>query len=313
MSAASYSLAIPSLLPPRPLEPGAQIAVIAPAGPFDIAAFEAGVTRLRTRYEVTFRDDLLARKAYFAGDDARRLAELEGALANPDVRAIVAARGGYGSARLLGALSPERVKDARKLLIGFSDITTLHALWARAGLRSLHAAMVCSLGASRCDEQTFARWIRAAEGAPPAPLSGLRSLTHSPRTVAAGPLVGGNLAVLVSLVGTPYLPPLDGCVLFLEDIGERPYRVDRMLTQLRHAGVFDRISALVVGAFTESTPGKDGTTVEEAITSCVADLDLPVLAGVPSGHIDDNYELPLGARVSVDSATGTLSFDEGLL
>lgn len=308
----SSSDPVPSLLPPLLPSAGARIAVIAPAGPFDVAAFEAGVALLRTRYEVTFRDDLLARKGYFAGDDARRLAELEGALADPAVRAIVAARGGYGSARLLGSLATARVREARKLLVGFSDVTALHALWARAGVRSLHASMVCGLGASTANDDALARWVRAVEGAPPAAMHGLRTLSTSRSTTAAGPLAGGNLAVVASLLGTPYMPPLDGAVLFLEDIGERPYRVDRMLTQLRHAGVFARISGLVLGAFTEGTPGKDGTTVDEAIASCVADLEIPVLGSLPAGHIDDNHELPLGARVSIDATAGTLTFDEGL-
>ncbi len=311
MSAASSSHPIRSLLPPLPLTPGARIAVIAPAGPFDVGAFERGVHRLRTRYEVTFRDDLLARKGYLASDDARRSSELKEALADDDVRAILAARGGYGAGRLLPALDVARVRDARKLLVGFSDVTVLHALWARAGLRSLHASMACGLGAEAFDDARFARFCSAAEGVAPAAMHGLRALSAS-RAVRSGPLAGGNLAVLVSLLGTPYFPPLEGAVLFLEDIGERPYRVDRMLTQLRHAGVFDRVAALVLGAFTDAPPGRDGTTVEDAIASCVSDLEMPVLSGVPAGHIDDNYELPLGARVTVDAARGTLSFDEGL-
>jgi muramoyltetrapeptide carboxypeptidase len=311
MSAGSSLLSVPSLLPPLPLTAGARIAVIAPASPFDAAAFEAGVARLRTRYEVTFREDLLTRKGYFAGDEARRLTELRDALADPRVRAIVAARGGYGAAKLLDSLDPKPVREARKLLVGFSDLTALHALWARAGLRSLHASMVCGLGAPSTSEALLGRWIRAVEGAAPDALHELRPLSAS-RARASAPLAGGNLAVLVSLLGTPYFPPIDGAVLFLEDVGERPYRVDRMLTQLRQAGVLTRISALVLGAFTESSAGKDGTTVDEAIASCVADLDIPVLSGVLAGHLDDNTELPLGARVTVDAASGTLTFDEGL-
>lgn len=294
-----------------PLTPGARIAVIAPAGPFDAAAFEAGLARLRARYEVTFRDDLHSRKGYFAGDDARRLAELHEALVDPSVRAIVAARGGYGSGRLLASLTPALVRDARKLLVGFSDLTALHALWARAGLRSLHASMVCGLGARSTSDALLARWVAAVEGSPPETVRGLRTISAS-RATASGPLAGGNLAVLVSLLGTPYFPPVDGAVLFLEDVGERPYRVDRMLTQLRQAGVFTRVAALVLGAFTDAAPGKDGTTIDDTLAACLGDLGVPVLSGVPSGHVDDNLELPLGARVTVDVDAGTLTFDEGL-
>lgn len=307
----SSSASTPSLLSPLPLRPGARVTVIAPSSPFDTAAFEAGVARLRTRYEVTFRDDLLSRKSYFAGDEARRLAELEDALADAEVSAIIAARGGYGATRLLDSLSVARVREARKLLIGFSDVTALHALWARAGLRSMHASMVCGLGGAAGEQALLARWFRAVEGGIPEAIRGLRSLSAAQHT-AVGPLAGGNLAVIVSMLGTPFMPPLDGAILFLEDIGERPYRVDRMLTQLRQAGVLARISGLVLGAFTESAPGKDGTTIEDTLESCLADLDIPVLSGVAAGHVDDNLELPLGARVSLDGATGALVFEHGL-
>ncbi len=299
------------MLPPLRLGPGARVAVIAPSSPFDVAAFEVGVARLRTRYDVTFRDDLLSKSGYFAGDDARRHAELDAALADPDVRAIVAARGGYGAARLLARLDVAAVRAARKLLVGFSDVTALHALWARAGVRSLHATMVCGLGADGRTDRELARWIGAAEGEIPPEIRGLQPLTRAVRR-ATGPLLGGNLAVLAALVGTPHLPPLDGAVLFLEDVGERPYRVDRMLTHLRLAGVLERVAAVVLGTFTDAAPGRDGVTVDDAIAGCLAGLDVPVLAGVPAGHVADNLELPLGARVVVDPEAGTLTFTEGL-
>ncbi len=299
------------LSPPRRLAPGAHIAVIAPSSPFDATTFELGVARLRTRYEVSFDPALHARSGYFAGDDARRLAELRAALADPGIDAIVAARGGYGAARLLAQLDVEEVRAARKLLVGFSDVTALHALWARAGLRSLHGTMVCGLGRDTHDEAQRARWFRAVEGDVPSPIDALRPLTAS-RAVVSGRLLGGNLAVLASLVGTPHLPSFAGAVLFLEDIGERPYRLDRMVTQLRLAGLLDRLAAIVLGTFTDCGPGKDGVSAEDAITGCLAGLDVPVLAGVPTGHVDDNLELPFGARVVADPVAGTLTFLEGI-
>ncbi len=285
--------------------------MIAPSSPFDAASFEVGVARLRTRYEVTFGAGLHERNGYFAGDDARRLAELRTALADPGIDAIVAARGGYGAARLLARLSVDEIRAARKLLVGFSDITALHALWARAGVRSLHATMVCGLGRDSHDDAQRARWVRAAEGEIPSQVRDLRSLTPS-RKAVSGRLLGGNLAVLASLVGTPHLPDLAGTVLFLEDIGERPYRLDRMVTQLRLAGLLDRVAGIVLGTFTDCAPGKDGVTAEDAIAGCLTGLDVPVLTGVPTGHVDDNLELPFGARVVVDPAAGTLAFLEGL-
>jgi len=311
MTVHSSSDAAEPLLPPRCLAAGAHIRVIAPSSPFDTAAFEAGVARLRARYEVSFDDGVLARSGYFAGDDARRLGELRAALADPGVAAIVAARGGYGAGRLLPRLDVEEVRAARKLLVGFSDITALHALWARAGLRSLHATMVCGLGRETHDDAQRARWMRAVEGEIPFKIDNLRTLTPS-RVATMGRLLGGNLAVLASLVGTPHLPSVDGAVLFLEDVGERPYRLDRMVTQLRLAGLLDRVAGIVLGTFTDAAPGKDGVTAEDAITGCLAGLDVPVLAGLPAGHIDDNLELPFGARVALDPDAGTLTFLEGI-
>ena len=211
--------------PHRFLGPGARIELIAPSGRFDPTAFEAGVARLSRRYEVRYDPGIHSQHGYFAGDDARRLAELRAALARPETDAILAARGGYGATRILPLLAAEEVRTPGKLLVGFSDITALHALWAHAGVGSLHASMVAGLG--RCEEPLFARFCAALEGQFPASFTGLDPI-HPGR--AEGILLGGNLAVLTALIGTAGFPPLQGAVLFLEDIGERPYRVDRMLT-----------------------------------------------------------------------------------
>lgn len=287
------------------LREGCHIRVIAPSSPFPLADFERGLARLRERYRVSHRDDITARCGFLAGDDARRFAELEEALADPDVDAIVAARGGYGATRLLRHLEPANVRAARKLLVGFSDVTALHALFARAGLRSIHGAMVAGLG--RADPDAVARWIAAVEGALPAPLTGLRAIAGG---VAQGPLLGGNLAVLAALSGTAHAPPIDGAVLFLEDVGEAPYRVDRMLTTLREAGWLDRVAAIALGRFTRCDPRDDGVGVDDVLADRLGDLGVPVVAGIPAGHERDNLELPLGAPVRVDADAGALVFAE---
>jgi muramoyltetrapeptide carboxypeptidase len=284
-----------------------RIQVIAPASPFPIDEFERGVARLRQRYDVLYDPGIVERAGYLAGSDARRVSELLRAIEDDRVHAIVAARGGYGATRLLPSLSVASVAAHPKLLIGFSDITALHALWARAGLGSIHGSMVAALG--RCDEPNFQRWLRAVEGEPLPMVSGLQTIaTGTKNEPACGRLFGGNLSLLSALCGTPYAAPLADCVLFLEDHAERPYRVDRMLTQLQQAGCLERVRAIVLGSFTDCQPGRDEITVEQVLTEHLGGLGIPILSGLPAGHLDDNLELPLGASVEVDARRGTLAF-----
>jgi muramoyltetrapeptide carboxypeptidase len=286
------------------LRPGMRIHAIAPSSPFPANDFERGVTRLRERFEVSCDPDITTREGYLAGSDERRASELLRALQDDGVHAIVAARGGYGATRLLERIAPEVVARKPKLLVGFSDVTALHALWARAGLCAIHGSMLATLG--RASEPLLQRWLRAVEGAVPPPITGLTALAQGR---ARGPLLGGNLAVLSALLGTPYAPPLEGCVLFLEDIGERPYRVDRMLTSWQQAGWLKQPRAIVLGAFRDAAPGPDGVSVEHVLCERLAGLGIPVLSGVPAGHLDDNLELPFGTLVEVDGGRGSLTFD----
>ena len=287
------------------LRPGGRIRLIAPAGSFPLDDFERGVNALRARYQVSFDPGIFERSGYFAGSDERRANELAAAIADDTTDAIVAVRGGFGAARLL-PLDLQRLSARPKLLVGFSDVSALHAVWARNGLASIHGSMIAALG--RCDAPRIARWQRAVEGELPAALQGLYTIAPGR---ARGPLLGGNLAVLTSLIGTPYLPDFGGCVLFLEDISERPYRVDRMLTTWAQAGVLQRPAAIALGAFTDCGPGPDGVQVEHVLAERLAVLGIPVVAGVPAGHVDDNLELPLGAQVELDADAGTLVFEGG--
>jgi muramoyltetrapeptide carboxypeptidase len=285
------------------LTPGARLRLIAPSGRFDVALFERGVARLRQRYEVVYDPAITEHTGFLAGSDARRLAELEAALDDREAVGLLAARGGYGATRLLDRLDPGRVRRAEKVLIGFSDLTALHALWARAELGSLHGPMTASL--ATLDEPALARWFEALEAEPGAALLGLSALCGGR---AQGRLLGGNLAVLCALLGTPYLPPLDGAVLFLEDVGERPYRVDRMLTSLAQAGVLARLAGVALGGFTEAAPGPDGVRVEQVLAERLGGLPIPVVSGVPAGHLDDNRMLHFGRLVELDADAGSLAY-----
>lgn len=287
------------------LSPGMRVQVVAPSSPFDSDDFERGLARLRARYDVRHDPEILERTGYLAGTDERRATELLRAIEDDSVQGIIAARGGYGATRILHRLPIETIAKHPKLLVGFSDITALHALWARAGLGSIHGTMVAAL--ARCDEPQAQRFIAALEGALPRPITGLQSLVGGR---ARGPLLGGNLAILTALIGTPYAPPLQDCVLFLEDVGERPYRLDRMLTTWEQAGWLKLPRAIVLGAFTKGPAGEDGVTMEQVLQERLQSLGIPVLTGVPAGHLDDNLELPLGTVAEVDADSGTLRFGE---
>ena len=289
----------------RPLRPGARVAVVAPAGPFERAALEAGLAVLAARYSVQLPPELFARQRYLAGSDAQRLAQLTAALSDPDVDALFCARGGYGAMRLLPAL--EGLVPAPKPLVGFSDITALHAWLQRNGLISVHGPVLTQLG--KLDAQTHERLFALLEnGAPAAPLQGTD--TYVPG-VAEGPLQGGTLAVLTRLLGTPYLPPLEGAVLLLEDVGEQPYRLDRMWTHLALAGVFRRVRGIALGAFTGCEAREADYTSAQVLRDLAAETGLPCAAGFPIGHGERNEPVPLGVRVRLDAAAQTLTFLHG--
>ena len=289
------------LQPAIALRPGSTIALIAPSGPFDVKAFERARGRLAERYTVRYGEDIEARDGFLAGDDHRRARELMGALEDPAVEGIIPVRGGYGAGRLLSSLPLELIREGRKLLVGFSDITAIHAAWWRAGVRSIHGTMVA--GIAKLSDAQFERWVAAVEGGGQWQLRGLEALGTG---TASGPLAGGNLAVLTALIGTPFAPRLDGAILFLEDVGEPPYRVDRMLTTLLQSQALVGIKGVVIGAFTNADVGAYGRTVAEVIEERLGSLGVPILMGVPAGHIDDNLELPLGAPVYMDAAGGDL-------
>lgn len=288
---------------PPPLSPGMRVRVIAPSSPFDRERFDKGLPLLQARYRVELADGLFDKRGFLAGSDDARLSAICDALEDPGVGALIAARGGYGITRLLPQLDVELVKRANKWLVGFSDVTALHATWARAGLCSMHGPMVCSLWEASADTQS--EWFGLLEGKSARELEGLAHV-HSGR--AEGVLMGGNLTVLAALVGTRHMPSLDGAVLLLEDVSERPYRLDRVLTTLLQAGALNGVRAVVLGQFTQCDPGTDGVTVREVLKERLGTLGVPVLADAPVGHVAENRALVLGSVVRVDAAAGRVSW-----
>ncbi|MCI0569118.1 MAG: LD-carboxypeptidase [Myxococcaceae bacterium] len=294
-------------LKPQPLRPGDCLRVVAPAGPFDRAGFDAGVARLSSRYRVLFDDRLFARERYLAGTDALRAAMLSEALEDREGRAVFCARGGYGAMRLLPSV--RLPVGAPPLLAGFSDITALHALFQTHGRASLHAPVLTQLG--RQGDDVLSRLVQLLESPEPAPpLEGTTCLVSGR---AEGRLVGGNLSVFTRLLGTPYFPDVTGALLLLEDVGERPYRLDRMWTHLKLAGVFDRAAGIVLGDFTLCDEKDADYTHLDVLRALAEETGLPCAAGFRVGHGDVNQPVPLGVRARLDADAAQLTFLESLV
>jgi muramoyltetrapeptide carboxypeptidase len=264
--------------PPR-LASGDVIRVIAPSGPVPREAFLTGVELLRKRYDVRYDDGVFARAGYLAGPDERRLAELQAALTDPDARAIVMARGGYGLLRLLPFVDTAALRARPRPIVGFSDGTALLALAAVAGVAAIHGPVVTQLPSlGSADLQSLSEHLES-----PGPYVALDGLTEIVPGRARGALLGGNLEVFSRLVGTPFLPDLTGAILFFEDLGERPYRIDRLLTALDLAGVFGVASAVIVGDFSgcrEPEPTRaESPTADEVLEERLGRLAIPVVTG----------------------------------
>lgn len=296
------------LLRPQPLQRGQLIALVGPSGPAPRERLEAGIAYLEGRgYRVRPGAHLFARHHYLAGTDQERAADLRQALADPEVRAVFCARGGYGSGRLLDRLDYGAVAADPKIVLGFSDTTGLHlALQAHTGLVCFTWGLVSmDLGGERdpFTEEWLWRVLTTAGPLGSLPLGEEFRVLRPGR--AAGPLRGGCLSLLCSLLGTPYVPELRGAILLLEDVDEYPYRLDRMLNHLRLAGVLGSIGGLVLGQFKDCFTPEEmvrSPDLEEMVMELTEGLDLPVVAGVPYGHFARRLVLPLGVEAVLDTA-----------
>lgn len=301
----------PNAIKPPALRPGGTIGVTAPAAAVDPDHLERGLQALRARgYRVKLAPHILARSGVLAGTDAQRAADLALMFADPQVEAIIAARGGYGAGRLLPLLDFAQIGRTPKLFVGFSDHTfLLNALFARASLICIHGPVVAKdLAAGlAADSLTHLLALMAGRTGEFA-LEGSRALAAG---CAEGRLVGGCLSILVAMLATPYAPDFRGAILLLEDTGERAYRIDRMLVQLRQAGVLGAVAGIALGGF--RAPGGEPAEqrrIGEFVAEQTADLGIPVLAGLEVGHATGNYALPIGARVRLDADARRLSLLE---
>jgi len=277
---------------------------------------EHGVTYLKdSGFNVRLADSVGQCHGYLAGRDEARAEDLNRMFADPEVHAIFCTRGGYGTPRLLDRVDYALIKKNPKILVGYSDITALQlAIHAKTGLITFSGPMVAvemGKGIAAFTEEHFWRLIRSPQ--PSYPMSGL----HTPLSClrpgkARGKLLGGCMSLLCSLLGTPFCPDFTDAILFVEDVGEQPYQIDRQLTQLRHAGVLRRIRAMVVGKFEDCEPSDDAPslTIEQVLMDVTEGLDIPVLTGLPYGHVDVKYTIPVGAEAVVDSDEGIMTIVE---
>ena len=291
------------------LKRGDLIGVVAPGFAVRRKALMEGVARLeRAGYRVRLGTHLLARNGYLAGTDEQRLADLNGMIADSEVRAIWFARGGYGTSRILGQVDWRRLRARRRLLIGYSDLTALFAAAIdRAGARCLYGPVVTELG----DDSSYHKpSLREALAGEPVTWRFRKRDVLVPGRVQAK-LIGGNLSVLGHSLGTRFAPKPEGSILFLEEVGEQTYRIDRILTQLRSSGFLDKLQGVVLGQF--DVPTRRHFPADrpwpEVLAENFSSLGVPVVCGLPAGHMPGKWTLPLGAVASLDTTSRQLRID----
>lgn len=292
------------MLKPQRLHSGDRIAIVAPASSFQREEFDKGILEIeRLGFEPVFDESVFARHAgYVAGTASVRARAFLEAWRDPSIKALIAARGGFGSVHLLPLIEKEDLRRTPKAFVGYSDLTTvLTYLTTRCGIVSFHGPMLdrrLGRGIDGYDRDSFLGALTRAE---PLGEVGPSTLETFCKGEAAGPLMGGTLAQLVASLGTPYaFNPPTGYVLFLEDAGERPFRLDRMLTQLRLAGVLDGASAVVLGEFTSCDEPRGEPTARGVLAELLKEFNGPVVYGFPSGHTNAAFvTLPFGVQARV--------------
>jgi muramoyltetrapeptide carboxypeptidase len=298
---------------PRALKPGDLIGVAAPAGPVDEERLTRGVAELeRLGFAVRLADGVLERKGFTAGTVADRLAQLHGLVADPAVAAIACARGGAGTIQLLPHLDRDLLRDNLKVLLGYSDVTLLHLEMERLGLTSLHGPMVARELADGDTAYDRASLWHALTGEGRPYESGPEDLVTLAEGTGEGVLRGGCLSLLAAAAGTPWaLRSVDApTILFLEDVDEKPYRIDRMLRQLRVSGALEGVTGVVFGDMKGCAPGFDEDYQLEAILlEALEGLEVPIALGLSSGHTaHPNVTLPLGVRARLECVNGEACF-----
>ena len=294
------------ILTPRPLAMGDRVAIVSPAGIIKPQLVYNCLPVLADRGWVPYvGENTFNRHGTFAGTADERYSDLENALLDPDSRAIICSRGGYGAVHLLDRLDRLPLRDDPKWIVGYSDISALHALMTRHGIKSIHAPMTKHISEHRGLDVDSIRLFEMLGGATPKIKAGGHHMNRDGH--AEGLLVGGNLAVIAGLLSTPFDVIRPGRILFIEDIAEPIYKVERIFYTLKLSGVLSSLRGLVVGRFTDYAPDRGSKTMEEMISRMVGEYGYPVAFGIPFGHVDHNVPMLCSSIVSLDvSKSSTL-------
>ena len=286
---------------PAPLKAGDLIAIVSPAGPIDAQkVYDAQKVLEGEGFRVRIMPHALGKHGNYAGTDSERLADLEAALLDPEVRAVLCSRGGYGVVHIMEKLDAIDLRRDPKWVIGFSDISALHAAMGRQGVASLHSSMAAAI-ARGADDVDNAAMLQILHGERPSfTFDGSR---WDRPGIVEGTLMGGNLAVLADLINTRYDMLLPDKILFVEDVSEPIYKIERIFYQLRISGVLPRLRGLIVGQFTDYKPDASYKVMEDMIADMVAPYTYPVAFNAPIGHVDHNIPVIENARVTLKVTT----------
>lgn len=291
---------------PRPLSPGDTIAVAAPASPFDRQKFDRGIAVLKScGFQLRIPDEIYSADRYLAGTDIQRAGLINTMVADPDVKAVICARGGFGSMKLLPLIDWDQCRANPKIIVGFSDATALIcALYERCALVTFHGPMVTSL-ADATDQSVEALVMAISSGRRIEIVAKRPAVVKSGR--GCGPVIGGNLATLCHLVGTGFSPCFKSHILLLEERGEAAYRIDRMLTQMKMARCFDGVAGVVLGSFEGCGSMKQ---ILDVVDRVFQHEDIPIVSGFDIGHGRDNLTVPIGLEAVLDADRHSLVFAE---
>jgi len=298
---------------PPAIKKGDTIAIIAPASPIDSRdVLERGIRSLeRMGFRVRFEERIFESSRYLAGSDRARADEIVRAFTDPSIQAIIGLRGGYGCARLIPLIKTGRLRPHHKIFMGFSDLTTLMMFFRkRLGWISIHGPMATSPSLADISQDQAEHLFSLLSDPGYRPKLHFEQLDCWNPGVAEGELVGGCLSIITTSLGTRYEIDTDGKILFIEDLGEPPYRLDRMLTHLQLAGKFRSIAGLILGSFIDCEPGRGGYKAGDVLRDMLSRLHVPVLAGFPLGHGTENWAVPFGVRARVDADARVLELLE---